>query len=99
MKVTVKKKVVKDLFFEFNIGDIVQSTTTEEIGIVVDAIPEEDKYKIFFFKTEELVPYNSDFICNQPVFHVPIDDISDIRRCYFDGDKVKFVPLTMKSEG
>ncbi len=97
MKATVKKKVVKDLFIEYSVGDIVQSTTTDEFGIVVDAIPEEDTYQIFFFNTEEINLYNSDYICSQPVFHVPIDDISDIRRCYIDGDKIKSVPLTMKS--
>lgn len=96
MKLTVKKKVVKDLIIEYSVGDIVQSTTSEEFGIVVDAIPEEDEYQIFFFKTQEVIPYNSDYICSQPVFHIPIDDISDIRRCYIDGDKIKFVPLTMK---
>ena len=99
MKAIVKERVLTEIAAEFNIGDIVQSTTTEEIGIVVDAIPEEDTYQIFFFKTEEIVPYNSDYICNQPVFHVPIDDISDIKRYYFEKDKLKSVPLTMKSEG
>ena len=68
--------------------------TTNEFGIVVDAIPKEDKYQIFFFNTEEIIPYNSDYICTQPVFHIPINDISDIRRCYINGDKVESVPLT-----
>lgn len=96
MKVTVKKKVIKDLFIEYSVGDIVQSTTTEEFGIIVDANQEEDTYQIFFFKEDEIIPYNSEYICSQPVFHIPIKDISDIRRCYLDGDKVKSVPLTMK---
>lgn len=96
MKATVKEKVVKDLSMEYDIGDIVQSTTTNEIGIVVDANPEEDIYQIFFFRTEETVPYNSEYIYSQVVFHVPINDASDIRRCYLDGDKVKSVPLTIK---
>lgn len=96
MKATVKKKVVKDVSIEYSVGDIVKSTTTEEFGIIVDAIPEEDTYYIFFFKDSVLAPYNSEYISSSPVFHVPIDDISDIRRCYLDGDRVKSVPLTMK---
>ena len=96
MKAIVKKKVIKDLFIEYSVGDIVQSVTTEEWGIVVAAIPEEDTYQIFFFNSEEIVLYNSEYICSQVAFHVPIDDISNIRRCYLDGDKVKSVPLTIK---
>ena len=95
MKVTVKKKVIKDLFVEYSVGDIVQSVTTEEFGIVVEAIPENDTYRILFFDGD-IIPYNSECISPDPVFHIPIEDISDIRRCYLDGDKVKSVPLTMK---
>lgn len=80
MKVTVKKKVIKDLFVEYSVGDIVQSVTTEEFGIIVDANPEEDTYQIFFFKDDEIVLYNSEYICPNPVFHIPIDDISDIKK-------------------
>ena len=94
MKVTVKKKVVKDVFVEYSVGDIVKSTTTEEFGIVVDAIPQDDTYYIFFFKDGVLAPYNSQYISPNPVFHVPIDDVSDVRRCYLDGNRVKSVPLT-----
>ena len=95
MKVTVKKKVIKDLFVEYSVGDIVQSVTTEEFGIIVDANPEEDTYQIFFFDGD-IIPYNSEYISPDPVYHIPINDISDIRRCHLDGDKVKSVPLTMK---
>lgn len=97
MKVTVKKKVIKDLFIEYSVGDIVQSVTTEEFGIIVDANPEEDTYQIFFFDGD-IIPYNSEYICPNPVFHIPIDDISDIKRCRLDGDRVKSVPLTLNQE-
>lgn len=97
MKATVKKKVVKDVFVEYSVGDIVKSTTEEEFGVVIDAVPENDTYYIFFFKEGIVVPYNSEYICHHPVYHIPIDDITDIRRCYLDGDRVKSVPLTMNS--
>ena len=101
MKATVKrkvvKKVIKDVSIEYSVGDIVKSTTTEEFGVVIDAVPQDDTYYIFFFKDGVIVPYNSEYICQHPVYHIPIDDITDIRRCYLDGDGVKSVPLTMNS--
>jgi len=97
MKATVKKKVVKDVSIEYTVGDIVKSTTTEEFGVVIDAVPEDDTYYIFCFNDGIVVPYNSEYICHHPVYHIPIEDITDIRRCYLDGDRVKSVPLTMNS--
>lgn len=92
----MRAKVKQVSIIEYDVGDIVLSSTTDEIGIVVGANREEDIYQIFFFRTGEMVPYDAECICSQPVFHIPINDISDIKRCYLVGDKAKSVSLTWK---
>ena len=92
----MRAKVKQVSIIEYDVGDIVLSLTTDEFGIVVGANREENIYQIFFFRTEEIVPYDAECICSQSIFHIPINDISDIKRCYLDGDKAKSVSLTWK---
>ena len=64
----MKSGVKKVVCMQYDIGDIVQSITTNEIGIVIGANPEEDIYQIFFFRDEEIVPYNSEYIYTHKLY-------------------------------
>lgn len=89
MHITTKERVVKDIFIEYDVGDVVRCLDTSNIGIIIDVVEGEEQYKILFFDNGKIAQYPSNFL--SILYHITIPDSSYIKKCYLNkNNKVRY---------
>ena len=106
MKSIIEKQVIERTVtvIKYEVGDIVKVIRKKNphgltTGIVVDCL-ENNQYSVFMFWEDEYDVFSGEeikiYTPSSHVFNVPIDCISDIKRCYVDKCGVsRSVPLTL----
>ncbi len=96
MHTVTKERVVKNIFFKYDVGDVVRCLdTSSNIGIIIDVVEGEEEYKILFFHNGKIAQYPSNFI--SILYHITIPDSSYIKKCYLDkNNKVEYEPIENK---